>query len=49
MRAAITTAGGVDTVRRLARARGMPTLRDDAERLVAAGVTTREEIIRVLS
>ncbi len=40
--------GGNDTeIRRLADAAGMPTLRADAQRWIAAGVTAREEVLRV--
>ena len=47
MRAAITSGEGAPAVRTLASARGVPTLRDDAARLVVEGVTTPEEALRV--
>ena len=47
MRAAITAGDGAPAVRAIARAHGVPTLRDDAARLVLAGVTTPEEAMRV--
>lgn len=42
---------GVDsaTLRRLAEAEGMRTLRIEGERLVAAGLTSREEVLRVVA
>ena len=42
-------AGGVDQViiRTAALAGGMALMRDDAERLIAAGITSREEVLRV--
>jgi general secretion pathway protein E len=47
MRAAITSGQGAPAVRALASAAGVPTLRDDARRLVVEGVTTPEEALRV--
>jgi general secretion pathway protein E len=47
MREAISAKDGVARVRVLARERGMRTLRDDGARLVASGVTTAEEVLRV--
>jgi len=47
MRVAITSGQGAPAVRALASAAGVPTLRDDATRLVAEGVTTPEEALRV--
>ena len=47
MRDAITRNAGADVVRRLARALGMRSLRDDGVRLVQGGQTTPEEILRV--
>jgi general secretion pathway protein E len=42
---------GVDTatLRRLAEAEGMCALRSEGERLVTAGITSREEVLRVVS
>ena len=34
-------------IRQTALTRGMTLMRDDAERLIAAGITTREEVLRV--
>jgi general secretion pathway protein E len=47
MREAITSGQGAPAVRALASAAGVPTLRDDAARLVAEGITTPEEALRV--
>ena len=47
MRAAITSGDGATEVRRLARAGGVPELKDDGVRLVLEGVTTPEEVMRV--
>ncbi|HEU4723153.1 MAG TPA: GspE/PulE family protein, partial [Gemmatimonadaceae bacterium] len=47
MREAISAKDGVARVRVLARERGMRTLRDDGARLVASGITTPEEVLRV--
>jgi len=47
MRTAITGGGGATAVRALARARGIPLLRDDGARLVVEGRTTPEEVLRV--
>jgi general secretion pathway protein E len=47
LRAQLMRAGGAGELRRLAIARGMRTLHEDGLRLVAAGVTTLEEVMRV--
>ena len=47
LRAEVLQRRGDDTLRRVAAARGMRTLRDDGLRLVHAGVTTPEEVLRV--
>ena len=47
MRSAITNGDGAPAVREIAREHGVPTLRDDAVRLVREGVTTPEEALRV--
>ena len=47
MREAISAKDGAASVRAIARERRVPTLRDDGARLVAAGVTTPEEVLRV--
>jgi general secretion pathway protein E len=47
LRAQLMRAGGASELRRLAVAHGMRTLHEDGLRLVAAGVTTLEEVMRV--
>ena len=47
MRVAITSGDGAPAVRAIALTHGVPTLRDDAARLVFEGVTTPEEALRV--
>jgi len=49
LRAAVQ--GGADTnaLRHLAEKEGMRTLRDEGERLIASGITSREEVMRVTS
>ena len=47
MRVAITSGDGAPAVRAIALSHGVPTLRDDATRLVLEGVTTPEEALRV--
>ena len=47
MREAITSGQGAPAVRALASAAGVPTLREDAVRLVVEGLTTPEEALRV--
>ena len=47
MRVAITNGDGAPAVRAIALSHGVPTLRDDATRLVLEGVTTPEEALRV--
>lgn len=47
IRAELQRQRGVGELRRIARAAGMSTLREDGLRLVRAGVTTPEEVLRV--
>jgi type II secretory ATPase GspE/PulE/Tfp pilus assembly ATPase PilB-like protein len=47
MREAISAKDGAASVRTIARQRGLRTLKDDGVRLVLAGVTTPEEVLRV--
>ena len=47
MREALSSKDGAARVRAIARERGVPSLRDDGARLVLAGVTTPEEVLRV--
>ncbi|MEO8560964.1 MAG: GspE/PulE family protein [bacterium] len=47
MREAVSAKDGAATVRAIARAQRVPTLKDDGVRLVLAGVTTPEEVLRV--
>jgi general secretion pathway protein E len=47
MREAISARDGAASVRTIARTKGVPTLRHDGVRLVMAGVTTPEEVVRV--
>ena len=47
MREAITARDGAASVRSIARERGLATLKHDGVRLVLAGVTTPEEVLRV--
>ena len=47
VRAAVQRAADASELRRLAVAAGMRTLRDDGLRLIGAGVTTPEEVLRV--
>jgi general secretion pathway protein E len=47
MREALSSKDGASRVRAIARERGVPSLRDDGARLVLAGVTTPEEVLRV--
>jgi general secretion pathway protein E len=47
LRTLLQQRASADQLRAAALAAGMHTLRDDAERLVAAGITTREEVQRV--
>lgn len=49
LREAFTRGDAVSQLRRVARAEGVSSLRDDGLRLVAAGVTTVHELSRVLS
>ena len=48
LRAAIAEGAGATVVARLARERGMPSMLDDARRVVNEGVTTSDEIHRVI-
>ena len=48
MREEIIHGASISTLRRLARARGMITLAEDARRLVAEGMTTPHEVARVI-
>ena len=47
LRAAVQSGADTSALRRLAQADGMRTLQQEGERLVAAGVTSREEVLRV--
>jgi general secretion pathway protein E len=47
MREAISAKDGAASVRVIARQSGVSTLKHDGVRLVAAGVTTPEEVLRV--
>jgi general secretion pathway protein E len=47
MREAVSARDGAASVRAIARGRGLPTLKHDGVRLVLAGVTTPEEVLRV--
>ncbi len=47
MRAAISSGDGAPTIRAIAHEYGTPGLRDDGARLVQAGITTPEEVLRV--
>jgi type II secretory ATPase GspE/PulE/Tfp pilus assembly ATPase PilB-like protein len=47
MREAISAKDGAASVRTIARQRGLRTLKDDGVRLVLAGATTPEEVLRV--
>jgi general secretion pathway protein E len=47
MREALSSKDGAAHVRSIARERGVPSLRDDGARLVVAGITTPEEVLRV--
>jgi len=47
LRAAVQQGADTATLHRIAASEGMRTLREDGERLVARGVTSREEILRV--
>ena len=49
LRAAVQAGTDTASLRRIAVSEGMQTLRDEGERLVAAGRTSREEVIRVTS
>ncbi|MCX5762398.1 MAG: GspE/PulE family protein [Gemmatimonadetes bacterium] len=49
LRAAVQAGSDTSTLRRIAVGEGMRTLRDEGERLVAAGRTSREEVLRVTS
>jgi general secretion pathway protein E len=49
LRAAVQAGTDSATLRRLAEAEGMRTLRAEGERLVAAGITSREEVLRVVA
>lgn len=49
LRARFVADGSLDQLRASVRARGIPSLRDDGWRLVAAGRTTVEEVARVVS
>jgi type II secretory ATPase GspE/PulE/Tfp pilus assembly ATPase PilB-like protein len=47
MREAVSTKDGAASVRVIAREQGVPTLKHDGVRLVVAGLTTPEEVLRV--
>jgi len=47
MREAVSSKDGAASVRAIARQQRVPTLKDDGVRLVVAGVTTPEEVLRV--
>ncbi len=49
VRAAISAGGDVATIKELAVREGMKTLRDRGDACVAAGVTSREEVLRQIS
>jgi general secretion pathway protein E len=46
LRAAVTAQRTAGELRSLASARGMQTLRDDGQRVIRAGITTPEEVLR---
>jgi len=47
LRAAVLAGADTATLRRMAVAEGMRTLRDEGDRVVSAGMTSHEEVLRV--